>query len=89
MNPFTEHTQQQGITYFEHWRFAMGIAWRLLNVVIAFVLHAVFPFITIEPHYDLEATMSFLDERNRWIEDARAENPSVSPSLLRKRGEYL
>ena len=89
MNPFTEHTQQQGITYFEHWRFAMGIAWRLLIVVIAFALHAVFPFIGIEPRYDLEATMSFLDERNRWIEGARAKNPPVSPSLLRQRGEYL
>jgi len=31
MNPFTEHTQQRGITYFTHGCFAMGIAWRLLD----------------------------------------------------------
>ena len=47
MNPFTKHTQQQGITYFKHWYFAMGIAWRLLNSVFAFAVHAIFPFIDI------------------------------------------
>lgn len=89
MNPFTEHTQQQGVSYFEHWLFAMGIACRLMNVVIAFVLHAVLPFIGIERHYDLEATMDFLHERNGWIEDARLKNPSVSSPSLRERSEYL
>ena len=71
MNLFTQHTKRQGVTYAEHCCFAMGIAWRLLNCVIAFVLHAVFPFIGIEQRYDLEATMNFLDERNRWIEGDR------------------
>jgi hypothetical protein len=37
MNPFATHPQQQGVTYFEHWRFAMGIAYRLLTSVVAFV----------------------------------------------------
>ena len=71
MNTFTLHTEQQGVTYDEHCCFALGIAWRLLNSVIAFVLHALFPFIGIERRYDLEATMDFLDERNRWIEGER------------------
>ena len=70
MNPFNEHTQQQGVTYIEHWCFAMGIAMRLLSSVIAFVIHAVFPFINIQRELDLEATMHFLDERNEWIEHA-------------------
>ena len=73
MNLFTEHTQQQGVTYVEHWFFAMGIAMRLLSSVIAFVLHAVFPFIDIGRELDLEATMDFLDERNRWIANQRLE----------------
>ena len=70
MNPFIEHTQQQGVTYIEHWCFAMGIAMRLLSSVIAFVIHAVFPFINIQRELDLEATKHFLDERNEWIEHA-------------------
>ena len=85
MNPFTQHTQQQGISYFEHCCFALGIAWRLLNSVIAFILHAVFPFIGIERDHDLEATMAFLDERNRWIESIEGKFDSASTPLLRKR----
>ena len=72
MTTFTKHPYDQGVTYFEHLGFAMGIAWRLLTSVLAFVLHAVLPFITIEPRLDLEATAAFLGERNRFIENAAA-----------------
>jgi hypothetical protein len=68
MNIFTKHTQQQGVTYIEHWLFAMGIAWRLLNSVIAFALHAMFPFIDIDKKFDLEATARFILKKNAWIE---------------------
>lgn len=71
MNIFTEHTQQQGVTYVEHWCFAMGIAIRLLNSVIAFALHAVFPFIDIKQKLDLEATALFIAEKNAWIESMK------------------
>ncbi len=71
MNPFTTHPQQQGITYLDHWRFAMGTAYRLLNSVVAFAVHALFPFISIEPDLDLEATAAFIKERNEWIETAK------------------
>jgi hypothetical protein len=71
MNPLTTHPEQQGVTYFEHWRFAMGIAYRLLSSVIAFALHAMLPFIPIEPRLDLEATTAYLAERNQWIESAK------------------
>ena len=70
MNLMTAHTQQQGVTYSEHWGFAMGIAYRLLISMIAFALHAMLPFISIEPRLDLEATAAFLEERNHWIENA-------------------
>ncbi len=71
MNSFTTHPQQQGVTYFEHWRFAMGIAYRLLTSVVAFAVHAILPFIPIEPRLDLESTAAYLVERNRWIETAK------------------
>ena len=72
MTAFTQHPHEQGVTYFEHWAFAMGIAWRLLTSVVAFALHAILPFITIEPRLDLEATSAFLMERNDFIETAAA-----------------
>jgi hypothetical protein len=71
MNPFINHPRKQGITYLEHWCFAMGIAYRLLASVIAFGLHAMLPSISIEPRLDLEATAGYLQERNRWIDTAR------------------
>lgn len=82
MNPFTEHTQRQGVGYIEHAGFALGIALRLLRSVAAFALHAVFPFIGIERRLDLEATAVFLLERNAWIEGAparSADSPADQP----------
>ena len=72
MNTFTEHPHAHGVTYFEHWAFAIGIAWRLFSSVIAFALHALLPFITIKARFDLEATSAFLLERNHFIETAAA-----------------
>ena len=78
MNPFTTHTQKQGVTYTQHLGFAMGIAWRLLISVIAFSAHALLPFVSIESRHDLEATAAFLAERNHWIETA-SHRQHVSP----------
>lgn len=82
MTVFTRHPHEQGIGYFEHWVFAMGIAWRLLSSVVAFTVHAILPFITIERRLDLESTAAFLAERNRFIEGAAAAGrvaPDATP----------
>jgi hypothetical protein len=70
MTIFNQHPHDQGISYFEHSSFAMGIAWRLLRSVLAFAIHALMPWITIEKQLDLEATSAFLLERNDFIETA-------------------
>ena len=72
MTIFTKHPHAQGVTYFEHGMFAIGIAWRLFRSVLAFSLHALLPFITIGRQFDLEATSAFLVERNAFIEAAAA-----------------
>ena len=79
MTIFTAHPHAQGVTYFEHWAFAVGIAWRLLRSVLAFSVHALLPFITIDRQFDLEATSAFLLERNAFIEAAAAmgHDPSI------------
>lgn len=77
MNPLTTHLHKQGVTYLEHWCFAMGIAYRLGHRlppldqrarVRAARGAAVYP---IEPRLDLEATTAYLAERNQWIERAK------------------
>jgi hypothetical protein len=83
MNPFTAHTQQQGVTFVEHWYFAMGIAYRLFISVVAFATHALLPFIPIKPEHDLEATVAYLNERNNWIESAkRTAHSNASTDFL-------
>ena len=72
MRSFTNHPHEQGVTYFEHWVFAIGIAVRLMCSVGAFVLHAVLPFVSIGARFDFEATAAFLLERNRFIENTAA-----------------
>lgn len=88
MNPFTEHTGKQGLTYLEHWYFAMGVAWRLLNSAVAFILHATFPFVHIERRLDLEATRDYIRGRNQWLTAVKkrkalteAENREYIPDL--------
>lgn len=71
MNPFIAHPHHQGITYWAHFAFAMGIAFRLLQSVLAFATHAVFPFIGIDRSLDLEASIRFLQEQNDWIEGSK------------------
>ena len=104
MNPFTAHPQRQGITYLDHWIFAMGIAYRLLVSVVAFALHAMLPFVRITPELDLESTAAYLAERNRWVEAAgttvpadtrrnfAVSGPHISPRrafLVRKSADLL
>ena len=76
MTIFTQHPHDQGISYFEHWAFAMRIAWRLLRSVIAFAVHAILPSITIEKRLDLEATSAYLLRRNNFIEIAARSSRS-------------
>jgi hypothetical protein len=71
MNPFNTHPQQQGISYFTHLCFALGIAVRLLHSVIVFAAHGVFPFINIPREQDLDAITHYLQQRNRWIESKK------------------
>lgn len=81
MTIFTRHPHDQGISYFEHWGFAMGIALRLLQSVLAFAVHALMPWITIEKRLDLEATSAFLLERNDFIETAASRPADDSQPL--------
>ena len=82
MNPLATHLRQQGITYLEHWNFAMSIAYCLFTSAALFAVHALLPFIPIEPRYDLESTAAYLVERNQWIEAAkRARRASAQPDF--------
>lgn len=73
MNLFIQHPQEQGISYLDHLQFATGIACRLFMTVVAFFVHAFFPFIGINRSLDLEQTAGYIQERNAWIENAKLQ----------------
>lgn len=86
MNPFNAHPHAQGITYWSHFAFAMGIALRLLHSVVAFATHAVFPFIGIDRSLDLTETSRYLQERNHWIEGSKQGVAPISSAVDRQWG---
>ena len=86
MNPFSIHPHDQGITYWAHFAFAMGIALRLLLSVLAFAAHAVFPFIGIDRSLDLEMTTRFLQEQNDWIEGSKQGVETLSSAANQQLG---
>ncbi|NNF97088.1 MAG: hypothetical protein HKM94_09200 [Halobacteria archaeon] len=47
------------------------MAYHLFISGVAFAAHAVLPFIPIKPEVAPEATVSYLIERNDWIESAK------------------
>lgn len=70
---FLAHPHNQGVSYFVHLQFAMGIAIQLGLSVFFFTLHAIFPFIDIPRSLDLEASTHFLQQQNNWIEGQKPE----------------
>ena len=46
-NIFTEHPNDAKMTYLQHSRFALMLAWKTLTCVIASFIHAFFPFLFV------------------------------------------
>jgi hypothetical protein len=90
MTIFTQHPHDQGVSYFEHRGFAMGIRWPLLRSVMAFAIHALLPCIKIDKHLDFEATSTYLLQRNSFIEATAAGGRWVRDDYCRymDRPEY-
>ena len=44
-NIFTEHPKSLGETYFQHMKFACWLGWSMLMASVAFIIHAIFPFL--------------------------------------------
>jgi len=85
-SPFTAHPREQGLTYWEHWWFAIAVAARLARSVVAFAAHAILPCVPISARLDLEATAERLLEYNRWIEAAkRSRSAQRIPASARPR----
>lgn len=61
MKLFTEHPSTVKETWWQHCKFSMGVSCRLFASSIFFIIHGLFPFITIPKQINLEYTAGWLE----------------------------
>mgnify|MGYP003112785800 CR=1 FL=1 len=63
-NPFTNHPNSVGETWYQHFKFSISIGIRLLSSGLYFIVHSIFPFIELHKKYNLSDTSLWLHEKN-------------------------
>ena len=65
-NPFTKHPKDTvGETWRQHCYFAVGVGIRLIFTSLIFIVHGLFPFISIPKWLNLEESIRFLARENK------------------------
>ena len=75
-NPFTKHPKDNdGETWWEHFKFTLGVGIRLIFTSLIFIVHGIFPFISIPKWLNLEESIRFLarENKNREIKHSKVE----------------
>ena len=68
-NPFTEHPKETvGETWGQHCYFAVTVGIRLIFTSLIFIIHGIFPFISIPRWLNLEESIRFLKKENDYRE---------------------
>ena len=61
---FIEHPNENGKTWGQHAKFAIGIACKMMKSSSFFLLHGLMPFMPIPTFYNLESMSEYLLEKN-------------------------
>ena len=68
-NPFTKHPRENANeTWWEHCQFTLSVGIRLIFTSLIFILHGIFPFISIPKWLNLEESIRFLKKENEYRE---------------------
>lgn len=65
---FTLHPQSHGMSYWQHLKFAWSVAAQLVMSVTVFGLHGIVPAFKIPKSLDFEATIYYLECKNKEVE---------------------
>ncbi len=65
---FTSHPRSKGVSYIEHAKCAAAIGTKLSISGVYFLVHALFPFISIKASYNLKAMSLFLHKENKKVD---------------------
>ena len=65
VNLFTKHPRETvDETWGQHCYFALGVGIRLIFTSLIFIVHGIFPFISIQRWLNLEESIRFLEKEN-------------------------
>ena len=68
-NPFTRHPLKNADeSWWQHSKFAIGVGIRLIFTSLIFIIHGIFPFISIPRWLNLEESIRFLKKVNEYRE---------------------
>ena len=68
-NLFIKHPRENGFDgYFSHMKFAMFVSLRFAMSTLVFLVHSIFPFISIPKFLNFEATILFLIDKNNQLD---------------------
>ena len=75
LNIFNRHPHMVAHqTWWGHCKFATKIAIRLFFTCFMFIIHAIFPFLSIPKWLNLEESALFLLEENKEVEERKCQN---------------
>ena len=75
VGPFTKHPRREtGETWFQHFRFAVGVGLRMIITGIIFVAHGILPAIKIPAWLNLQETQKYLEKENEDRENHKREH---------------
>ncbi len=65
---FTEHPRDVGMNYFQHFLYALTVAWRLFFCTFACLIHAFFPFLFTNTTSNVVSTLNdeFTSHQNEY-----------------------
>jgi len=64
MSLFTKHPATINETWWGHFKFSFGIGIKLFVSAMLFIIHGIFPFVTIPEQLNLENMSNWLEIRN-------------------------
>ena len=69
VNPFTNHPRKcSNESWWQHFQFAFSVGFRLIFTSIIFMIHGIFPFVSIPKWLNLEESIRFLKQENEYRE---------------------
>ena len=66
-----KHLKENNETYWSHFKFASGLGLKLLQRGILFVIHGIFPFLSVPKKYNIDSTQNLIDKAKKYSDNRK------------------